>query len=547
MKKASLKKLASKAIIAAFTIFFSFNLSAQLAPGYYFVQLTDKVGTPFSVSQPEAFLSAKAILRRQNQGISITTNDLPINPDYIDSIEQSGNIRIHHKLKWANGLVIESYDTAAVESLKQFAFVDSNQSILSRPTIEGKRSTRSTSNKFNELPVDTAIFGAASGQIEQLSLQYLHQDGFNGEDMLIAVMDAGFSQIDTFSALSHLFQNGQIQATYDFVQNQPYLDYFWSRHGTWVMGTLAANDSGSLMGTAPKADYLLLRSENALTEYVLEEYHWAAAAECADSIGADILTTSLGYTTFDDSLQDHSYSDMDGKTTFITRMANRAAGKGMLVINSAGNSGGSLWRYISAPADGDSVLAVGAVGVNDTIAGFSSRGPNSAGLLKPNVMACGFFAASVGYDFPVEYINGTSFSCPILAGAAACLWQANPNLTNMEIMHLIEESADRYNNPDNDYGNGIPNFAHAYWVTTGIDNVSENKSTASTVIFPNPAQTEVWINNDKNTSAEIYSLSGSVIKNQVVGVGEAIQLDGIPAGVYLLKIENDVHRLVIQP
>ena len=520
-----------------------FNSKAQLAPGYYYVQLTDKVGTPFSVNQPEDFLSSKAILRRQNQGINIKSDDLPVNPTYVDSVRNTGAVQIHHQLKWANGLVIFTYDTVALDAIKQLSFVDSSNSILSRPNLDGKRST-STVNKFAEETIDTATYGYSSGQIEQLSLQYLHNDGFQGQGMLIAVMDAGFSRADTFPALSHLFQNGKVLKTHDFVQEIDTLDFYWSTHGTYVLGTLAAVDSGLLMGTAPEADYLLLRSENVLSEYILEEYHWAAAAQYADSMGADILTTSLGYTTFDDSLQDHTYEELDGKSTFITRMANRAANKGMLVVNSAGNSGGNSWRYISAPADGDSVFTIGAVGVSDTIAGFSSRGPNSAGELKPNVMACGYLAASVGFTYPVEYINGTSFSCPILAGAAACLWQANPGKSNVEIQHMIEESSDRFSNPDNDYGYGIPNFAQAYWITTGVQ---ENEiGSKSFEFYPNPASTKLWLNNSSKTDVQIYSVSGNLISNQSIGVGETVNLNGISNGIYILKCGEQSKKLIIQ-
>jgi hypothetical protein len=336
--------------------------------------------------------------------------------------------------------------------------------------------------------------------------------------------------------------SGRIKATYDFVRRDSLLTYRASTHGTYVMGCMAAKDTGVVIGTAPDADYLLLRTENVLSEYILEEYHWAAAAEFADSAGAYVFNTSLGYTTFDDPRQNHVYSDLDGNSTVITRAANIAASKGVLVINSAGNYGNSQWRYIGAPADGDGVLAVGAVDVGGNLAGFSSRGPNAAGSVKPNVMANGVFAATPGYFQPIEYVNGTSFSGPIIAGAAACLWQANSDRTALEIKQAIEESAHLFNNPNDDFGYGIPHFPSADWNFTGIEEEAVNAK--ELLLYPNPATGHVQVSGTSpGERIQINDLTG---KCWITTRESAVNVSMLQPGMYIVRTGSRTAKLVIQ-
>jgi subtilisin family serine protease len=294
------------------------------------------------------------------------------------------------------------------------------------------------------------------------------------------------------------------------------------------------------VGTAPKAEVVLIRSEVAQFEYIIEEYHWVAAAEFADSIGVDVCNTSLGYTTFDDERQNHTYSDLDGNSTVITRGANMAAETGMLIVNSAGNSGSSSWRYMGAPADGDLVLAVGAVDSNGVYVGFSSMGPNASGDVKPNVMAQGLNVATIGTNNELTRVPGTSFSSPIIAGAAACLWQANPNKTALEIKEMIEKSGHLYDNPNDLFGYGIPNFARADW-PTGITEVEERVSYA----YPNPASQTLNILKPTGTRIEIYAVTGELVLQELLNTSK-LDISSLQQGIYVLNIDGIQQKLVIQ-
>jgi subtilisin family serine protease len=229
-----------------------------------------------------------------------------------------------------------------------------------------------------------------------------------------------------------------------------------------VLSTMGAKKSRKIFGAAPDADYILLRTEDVFSENLIEEYMWVCAAEFADSSGADIINSSLGYTTFDDSLQNHTYEDMDGETTPISIGAGIACNKGIIVVSSAGNSGSSSWRFIGAPADNFDVLSVGAVDENEEITSFSSYGPNSDGALKPNVVAQGKNTVIISSSDTVRTGSGTSFSSPITAGMVACLWGAQPTQTPAAVKDAIYKSADRYLNPDDQFGYGVADYFSAY-------------------------------------------------------------------------------------
>jgi serine protease AprX len=307
------------------------------------------------------------------------------------------------------------------------------------------------------LSYDASDYGLAFNQLQMLGGDVMHSKGFKGNGITIAVLDAGFYKVDELDVFSDL-QN-QILSTYDFVDGNSNV-YDDHTHGMMVLSTMGAK--GAMMGTAPDAQYLLLRSEDVFSENLIEEFMWVCAAEYADSAGADIINSSLGYTTFDDTLQDHTYADMDGKTTPISIGAGMASDKGIIVVNSAGNSGNSSWHYIGAPADNYDVLTVGAVDENEEFASFSSYGPNASGAEKPNVVAQGKNTVVANSDNTVITGNGTSFSSPITAGMVACLWGANPHKSAISIKDAIYKSADRYLNPDDQFGYGIPDYYSAY-------------------------------------------------------------------------------------
>ena len=523
---------------------------SQVAPTKYYIQFTDKSNTPFSVDTPLVYLSQRAIDRRVAQGILITPQDFPVNPNYVTTIKQTANVNVLITSRWMNGIVIQTTDTTGLDLIMNLTFVDSNNSeSVEVPGLE-KTSEKMHVNgvvSVNEtepnLTAEGMDYGLAYNQNKMLGIDYVHDLGFTGNGMVIAILDAGFKGADTTEVLVPIFNNGQILGTWDFVLGQP-IDYTnFSTHGKFVLNCMGANLPGRYVGTAPDASYWLLRTEDAPTENIIEEYNWIAGAEFADSVGADVFNTSLGYTTFDDSTKDHTYADLDGNTTIITIGADIAASKGILVVNSAGNSGAGNWHYIGAPADGDSVLAIGAVHWDRNITGFSSRGPSSDGRIKPNVMdQGGRVPMPLGMD-SVIYINGTSFSGPILAGASACLWQSRSTYNNMEVFAAIEESADRNPNPNNDYGYGIPNFGLAYYFITGVKDV-ENTG-LSIQAYPNPTTGLVYLPIVKSTETTLTVLDvmGREILSQSnpVASDNAYKLDlsSLKKGVYFIQIKTN--------
>jgi hypothetical protein len=368
--------------------------------------------------------------------------------------------------------------------------------------------------------------------------------------MVIAVLDGGFYATDGMDAFDSLYLNDRILGTRDFVGGGTNV-YQGSTHGTAVLSTMGANLPGQLVGTAPEASYWLFRTEDTGTEYTIEEYNWASGAEYADSVGADVINSSLSYKTFDEPLYDHTYAEMDGNTAPSTIAADMAASRGMVIVNSAGNDGGSsTWPYVGAPADGDSVFSIGAVDADGQYVYFSSIGPTADGRLKPNFMAQGANTVVASTNGGTATSSGTSFSSPISAGITACLWQANPTMNNMEILNSIQLSGSMASNPDNQMGYGIPDFGLANLILSGFntDLVSE---TNDIDIYPNPFYDELKIvYNSADTqqiSIEILDISGKLVyskqnikRNSGLNYFKITNLEDLHRGVYFLKISSDV-------
>ena len=552
-------------------------------PTKYWIQFTDKIGTPFTTSNPSAFLSARAIQRRINQGIIVVQNDLPITPAYIDSVKSVPNVTLINRSKWFNAVTIYTTDTNAVNKIKTFPFVlntnpvqrlhrkfgieenttpiqispfdyaqGDSQSELSR----GLKSHRSTS--FNDSPSEAENsylssaynYGPSFNQINMIGGVCLHNQGFHGEGMVIAILDAGFYKADSLSVFDSLRVNNQILGTWDFVDNDTTV-YDAHQHGAWVLSTLGGNLPGQIVGTAPKASYWLFRTEQGATEYVIEEDNWVSGAEYADSVGADVLSTSLGYTEFDDSTQNHTYADMDGNSCRISIGTDIAVSKGMFAVCSAGNSGSSSWHFIGAPADADSVLAIGAVDSSKNYAGFSSTGPSFDGRVKPNVAAQGQDAVVSDLASGIAYLSGTSFSCPITAGVVACLWQAHPTATNMQLFNAIEQTASQYNNPDSLLGYGISDFCAANVLLTSVNEVPATSN--ELMVYPNPTTGKFWVSIPSGqvtshkyqvTRIEIYNVYGEKIHHDVnfqINQSSNLQIDlsSQPAGIYFVRFRNE--------
>lgn len=448
-------------IIISVLTFYTFNTNAQ---DYYWVAFSDKKDSKFSLSKPEKFLSERAIQRRIRQNIAIDSLDLPVNSDYISEMVVLGAEFVHAS-KWLNGITVRVETDSFIQRVLQFPFVKEVQ--LTKPRVPSK----SVVNKFREFgaesyysPIDTSVYGPSVYQTGILNGQYLHNQNYKGQGIQIAILDAGFLNADIYFAFDSLWENNQILGVKDFVE--PNSQIFGQHyHGMSVLSCMGGNVPGSLTGTAPKADYWLIRSEDAGTEYLIEEDNWVVAAEFADSAGVDVINSSLGYYEFDDTQMNHTYADMNGNETRVTRGANIAATRGILVFASAGNEGNDSWKYIIAPSDGEKVIAVGAVNRDSIPAGFTSFGPAFGGEIKPNVSAIGWNTWLQRSDGSLGYLNGTSFSSPVMAGMAACLWQAFPYASAAEVKYALEWSAHLYENPDSLVGFGIPEYGKSFIFT----------------------------------------------------------------------------------
>ncbi len=526
----------------------SLSVFGQVAPNKYRLVFTDKNNTPYSINSPDSFLSQRAIDRRTKQGISIVENDLPVDPAYVDSLKNLG-LTVLNTSKWFNSATVYTTDTALIDTITNISFIASKSKIL---TKKHKQNIKYSENKLQSAKKTKAInsyynYGYSANQINMLNGQELHNNGFRGQGMLIAVTDAGFFKVDSLPAFDSLWTYNKIIAVKDFVNNNSNI-FAQSSHGMQVLSLIASNIDGTLIGSAPMAEYMLLRTEDTGSEYNIEEDNWVAAAEYADSMGVDIINISLGYETFDDPAQNYTYNDMDGNTALITRGADIAASKGILVVVSAGNSGDTPWHYIGAPADADSVLTVGSVGPYETYSSFSSTGPSADNRVKPNISAQGGQVAIQNTSGGVSLGYGTSFSAPIITGLAACLWQANPNLTNMQIIDFIEKSADQYNNPDSLKGYGIPDFALANLLIQNVEN--EGFSISSYCRFyPNPFNDEICIEflsaDSQVVAIEIFDLLGKIIFNETFKTHTTYNkiiinnLANIDNGTYIIKLTTE--------
>jgi hypothetical protein len=425
----------------------------------------------YSLSQPSAFLTPRAIARRNKQHIGVDSTDLPINKSYLDSISSVQGVTVKSRSRWLNQVVIDVTDPYAIDTISSFSFVQhadvvgtafAPQSRIKLDKIEQETNIVSGSSSVLDNQgtlADTFSYGNNYQQVHIHEGEYLHNGGYMGQGMTIAVIDAGFLNYRNSIAFDSVVMNGQIKEVFDFVAKVSSVDED-NAHGAYCFSILAANRPGVMIGTAPKANYLLFRTEDVTSEKPIEEQNWIEALERADSLGADLVSSSLGYYNFEDPQYDHPWSQRDGNSTQITRAADMAAKKGMIIMNAAGNTGNATdeSKYILVPADGDSVVAVGAVNTSGVIGGFSSWGPNGAGKRKPNIVSVGWGATYANHLGVPLTGNGTSYANPNIAGLIACLWQSFPEFSNMDIIDAVQRSADKFNNPDDRYGYGIPNF-----------------------------------------------------------------------------------------
>ena len=453
--------------------FFFNHASAQFTR--YIIRLKDKNGSPYSLSAPAAYLSQRAIDRRERYGIAIDSTDLPVNPAYVNQIKNVFNVTVLNISKWLNAVTIQTTDANTLNTINGFSFVKSTSGIAAR---KGRSNPVDwEDSKFDEdfAPIDNSnrrvsktaadyySYGNSFDEIHLHNGEFLHNMGLRGQGMQIALLDNGFNNYtsSSFDAFDSVNANNQVLGTWDFVAREQNVSDDGS-HGMSCFSTIAANVPGQFIGKAPQANFWLYQTEDNSSEYPIEEFNWACGAEKADSSGADVISSSLGYTSFDNSTLDHTYADMNGNTTMAAIAADLAAKKGILVFIANGNFGASPWHYLSTPADGDSVIAVGAVNTSGDVGTFSSYGPSSDGRIKPDVASVGVTAILETSAGTIGTGNGTSFACPNMAGLATCLWQGFPELSNMQIRSALWQSGSRATTPDDRVGYGIPDMKKAF-------------------------------------------------------------------------------------
>ena len=441
----------------------------------YIIKLKDKNGSPYTLSDPAAYLSQRAIDRRTRYGLAIDSTDLPVNPTHIAQIKNVPNVTLLNISKWLNAVTIQTSDANALNTINGFSFVRSTSGIAAR---KGRTNPVDWEDpKFDDdfLPLDNSNYrtsktagdyynyGISFDEIHLHNGEFLHNIGLRGQGMQIAMLDNGFNNYtsSSFDAFDSVNANHQVLGTWDFVAREQNVSDDGS-HGMSCFSTIAANIPGQFVGKAPKANFWLYQTEDNASEYPIEEFNWACGAEKADSSGADVISSSLGYATFDDASLNHTYADMNGNMTMVATAADLAAKKGILVFVANGNFGANAWHFLDTPADGDSVIAVGAVDANGTVGSFSSYGPSSDGQIKPDVASVGVASVLETAGGTIGSGNGTSFACPNMAGLATCLWQGFPEFGNMKIRSALWQSASKATMPDDRMGYGIPDMKKAF-------------------------------------------------------------------------------------
>jgi len=520
-------------------------------PNCFRITFSDKDNSPYSIDRPEEFLSPRAIAKRQRFQIPVTEEDFPVNPQYIDAIRSCINSPTYliTTSKWNNSAVILFSGLEEIENQHQFinslyeqfpfvtdvlpvAYYYAGKNIVpSIPEETAKSIVYSSQTEYD--------YGNSIEQIRIHNGQFLHRAGFCGENMLICVFDVGWTNFNTLPCFQSLYQNGQILGATDLIPGMTNA-YTGHSHGTAVTSIMASTVEGELVGTAPKASYYFIRSDDPIREQLVEEDYWAKAAEIADSLGADVINSSLGYTEFDYPWQNiYTPANNDGMASIASRAASILAKKGVVVVVSAGNSGNSPWQYISHPADAFDILAVGAVNKDSVTADFSSYGPSSDGRVKPDIASVGWDTWVIYNEYAVQG-SGTSFAGPVIAGLSACLWQALPQYSSLELMQLIREYGNRYHDPNDRTGYGIPDYYRLYLDHATNINISEQEKYSFSV-YPNPTTGQLRIENGelRMENVEIYDIMGrkqKIIINYQISIVNSIDISHLSAGIYLVKI-----------
>ena len=516
-------------------------VSAQ-NPTCYRIYLKDKANSPYSIDNPSAYLSQRAIDKRARFNIPITEQDLPVNPQYKQQIlGLDAEMHFLAVSKWMNTVTLYCPDSTVVPQIEALPFVDSvmavgNYVLHDLPVYQIPENPVPLVHNTPSTSKETIDYGDGLSQIALLNGIPLHEEGFRGEGMLIAVIDGGFFGIETISFYQELENSGRFYGHYslmpDFVDT---LQSGWSEvHGTIVTSAMAANTNGEFVGTAPGASYALIHTEWVGSEEIIEEDFWANGAEIADSIGADVVNSSLGYRTFPDFPQnDISYENMDGVHSIASQCATILGQKGVIVCVAAGNDGNNEYYYVNRPGDAFDILTVGACTADSLIAGFSSHGPSYDGRVKPDITSQGVATACYyPYDM-LSTADGTSLATPVAAGMCACLWQAMPVYTATEMMQIIRESSHLYHNPNTEFGYGIPDFYGAYASHVGIHDYNPLQLS----IYPTPVTDQLHIANPNGNiqTVTLYNASGQLVLQTAVSSSPILEINvsSLPNGFYI--------------
>jgi hypothetical protein len=532
--------VSGKGVLSFVFLLLAFSLQAQ--DNRYMIFFKDKQGTAYDISNPSEFLGDRALDRRVRQGIQVVEQDLPVSGVYLEGVEATG-ATVMHASRWMNGVLV-SCNEATRSILESLPYVSRVERVApgGKPSPSGRRKVSSRTTESAESLVN-------ANQLTLVGLDEMHAAGYTGEGVQIAVMDAGFPGVNTAPAFSHIFDDNRLIDAYDFVHDDPD-PFVQSNHGTSVLSVIAGYIPDVYIGGAYGASFHLYITEDVSGEYRIEEYNWLFAAERADSAGADIISTSLGYNTFDDPTMDYDKSALDGKTTVIARAAQWASERGIAVVSSAGNEGNNSWKIITTPADNERVLAVAATNANGVRSPISSVGPSADGRIKPDVGAMGIGVSVVNPSGSLGMASGTSLAAPIVTGLLAGIWQKYPHLTNEQLLDAVRSTASQAENPDNLLGYGIPNFRA---VSNMLDWQPQDKPMT---VAPNPVTDTLVVRPDdpeqETCFIEIISLQGQVLSSQTVAfdwVARGFQADcsKLPSGMYFLRIRagQDVYSFKV--
>jgi hypothetical protein len=507
-------------------------MGAGFAQNRYIVFFSDKNSSPFKVSEPEKFLSARAISRRIKQDVQITTDDLPVNPSYVQQLKSAG-ADVYYTSRWMNCALVQT-DATIAASLSALSCVKSIVYVAPGARLSAGRT------KWVKNRKQGGITGVSKQQLEMVDIDDMHAEDILGEGILVAVLDAGFDGVDSAEPFQHLFTNNKIADVHDFVQNTGNV-FRYDDHGTEVFSVIAAK-SDTYTGGAYKATFELYVTEDVPTEYRVEEYNWLFAAERADSTGADVITSSLGYNTFDDNTMDYNKSaDLNGNVAIISKAAAAALERGIVVICSAGNEAGNSWGTITPPADVDGIISVGAITSQGQRSTFSSTGPSSDGRIKPDVVVLGSGVSVIRANGSSGFTSGTSVAAPIVTSLLIGLIQRFPDIDPNTIAHTVLTTADKADHPDNSFGYGIPSYLRSKAALEGLQPLEE------ITVYPNPTDTGRFSVRFKTAGVQatitVYDLNGRILSSKTVGVtllNNPIEIDvaNLPSSSYLVKVKT---------